>query len=244
MTRQLSFGVCIITIFCGLDSVSGFTTPTTVPSKKSGLLPTTTASYKQRSNGRILPLQLSRQDDKEKNVSSSSEKKNDAIKGIDMALEEMKSESMQFSSSSAKAKLPTITMDPYIEISTEDYFDGTRPNSSWMLALNNFQRQGVSLLQQGLEEIGLKEKDPLRPPGCLNLKLSNEAVMEAERRREAACGGVEAHPVSRGLYDLGCLILDRVFDGRPIQRFWFLETIARIPYFSYVSMLHLYESFG
>lgn len=38
--------------------------------------------------------------------------------------------------------------------------------------------------------------------------------------------------------------MDGLFDGRPVQRFWFLETIARIPYFSYVSMLHLYESFG
>lgn len=38
--------------------------------------------------------------------------------------------------------------------------------------------------------------------------------------------------------------MDNLFDERPIQRFWFLEIIARIPYFSYVSMLHLYESFG
>lgn len=26
--------------------------------------------------------------------------------------------------------------------------------------------------------------------------------------------------------------------------FWFLETIARVPYFAYVSMLHLYETIG
>lgn len=28
---------------------------------------------------------------------------------------------------------------------------------------------------------------------------------------------------------------------RPIARFWFLETVARMPYFSYISMLHFYE---
>lgn len=28
------------------------------------------------------------------------------------------------------------------------------------------------------------------------------------------------------------------------QRFWFLETVARMPYFAYISMLHLYESLG
>jgi hypothetical protein len=32
--------------------------------------------------------------------------------------------------------------------------------------------------------------------------------------------------------------------GRPIQRFWVLETVARIPYFAYISILHLYESLG
>ena len=81
-------------------------------------------------------------------------------------------------------------------------------------------------------------------PASLGLVLSNEAVTEAERKREASGGRVDAHPVSRKLYDVGCLFLDTLFDERPIQRFWFLEVIARIPYFSYVSMLHLYESFG
>ncbi|CAN0351988.1 unnamed protein product, partial [Ectocarpus sp. 13 AM-2016] len=35
---------------------------------------------------------------------------------------------------------------------------------------------------------------------------------------------------------------DVVFEDRPIQRFWFLETVARMPYFSYLSMLFLYET--
>jgi ubiquinol oxidase len=112
------------------------------------------------------------------------------------------------------------------------------------LAVNNFLRQGSTLVQQGLEGVGVTSRDELRPPACLNLKLSNEAVAEAERRRIEAGEGVDAHPVSKALYDVGCYLLDQLFDGRPIQRFWFLEIIARIPYFSYVSMLHLYESFG
>lgn len=158
-----------------------------------------------------------------------------------------------FSANEASANEGTTTttttsanhnMDPYIEIQYESYFDGTKPDSSWKLAWNNFVRQGASLGQQGLEQIGILPKDELRPPGCLGLRLSNEAVTETEDRRIAAGGGVDAHPVSQALYDVGCLLLDRLFDDRPIQRFWFLETIARIPYFSYVSMLHLYESFG
>jgi hypothetical protein len=33
-------------------------------------------------------------------------------------------------------------------------------------------------------------------------------------------------------------------ENRPIQRLWFLETVARMPYFSYNTMLTLYELLG
>ena len=38
--------------------------------------------------------------------------------------------------------------------------------------------------------------------------------------------------------------IDHTYAGRDIARFYLLETIARVPYFSYMSCLHLYESFG
>ena len=41
-----------------------------------------------------------------------------------------------------------------------------------------------------------------------------------------------------------CAFLDAWFEDRPIARFWFLETVARMPYFAYISMLHLYETLG
>ena len=112
------------------------------------------------------------------------------------------------------------------------------------MAQTNFLKQGATILGQIGEAVGLQKRDPGAVPASLGLVLSNEAVTEAERKREASGGRVDAHPVSRKLYDVGCLFLDTLFDERPIQRFWFLEVIARIPYFSYVSMLHLYESFG
>lgn len=40
------------------------------------------------------------------------------------------------------------------------------------------------------------------------------------------------------------LIQPLMLPCRPIQRFWVLETVARIPYFAYISILHLYESLG
>ena len=39
-------------------------------------------------------------------------------------------------------------------------------------------------------------------------------------------------------------MLDVIYKDKPIERFWFLETVARMPYFSYVSTLQLYETLG
>ena len=126
------------------------------------------------------------------------------------------------------------------------YLDRSKPGGAPTLAMENFFRQGSMIVEQIYNEVlGDKSQQDVCPPACLRLHLSNEAVKEAERLREAGPGGkVEANMVARGLYDFGCLMLDTLFDERPIQRFWFLEVVARIPYFSYISMLHLYESLG
>ena len=39
-------------------------------------------------------------------------------------------------------------------------------------------------------------------------------------------------------------IIDFLYRGRDIQRFWVLETIARAPYFAFLSVLHFKESLG
>jgi ubiquinol oxidase len=39
-------------------------------------------------------------------------------------------------------------------------------------------------------------------------------------------------------------ILSLAFGDRDIARFYALETIARVPYFAYTSLLHLYETTG
>ena len=134
-------------------------------------------------------------------------------------------------------------------INRTPFDDGTKPQSVFLLAINNFLRQGSSILVEAAAEMGMTGNGYIprseMPPDCLGLTLDNEAVKEAERIRESRKGEkVETNPASRLLYDVGCFALDELFPERPIARFWFLETIARIPYFSYVSMLHLYESFG
>eukprot|EP00210_Caulerpa_lentillifera_P000781 g756.t1 len=76
------------------------------------------------------------------------------------------------------------------------------------------------------------------------LTLSNEAVWDRERKRVAQGAGVPAPWYINLAYYALCYLLDALFNNRPLQRFWFLETVARMPYFSYISMLHLYESLG
>lgn len=147
-----------------------------------------------------------------------------------------------------KSPRKNIRNDSYIE--NPYYLDGKRPNSALVLAVENFGKQGMAMLEQILAEkmgiTGMFYVPPAeRPPDCLGLTLDSYAVKEAEERREMRSGGkVESNPVVKALYDIGCFALDELFGGRPIARFWFLETVARIPYFSYVSMLHMYESFG
>lgn len=73
------------------------------------------------------------------------------------------------------------------------------------------------------------------------LTLSNDAIWERERARPE----VPAPWIIKAPYLVLCYFLDFVFpEDRPIQRFWFLETVARMPYFSYNTMLTMYELFG
>jgi len=39
-------------------------------------------------------------------------------------------------------------------------------------------------------------------------------------------------------------LLDFIYSGRNLQRFWVLEVIARSPYFAFLSVLHFKESLG
>jgi hypothetical protein len=128
----------------------------------------------------------------------------------------------------------------YIQYSSE----GKKPESVAKFAFTNFKRDLKDILEEiKLHTFGNKNQDD-ELPQSLGLTLSNEAVKRTEELRVKNGGRVDAHPVAITLYEIGCKMLDIFYDKRPLERFWFLETIARIPYFVYVSALHLYESLG
>ncbi|KAK9866364.1 hypothetical protein WJX84_011013 [Apatococcus fuscideae] len=76
------------------------------------------------------------------------------------------------------------------------------------------------------------------------LKLDDAKVWAREHQRSLGEQAVTSPWWIKGAYLALCYGLDLIYANRPIQRFWLLETVARMPYFSYISMLHLYESLG
>lgn len=72
------------------------------------------------------------------------------------------------------------------------------------------------------------------------LTLNNDNIWVRETQRET----VPAPRAVLAMYYGICFMFDCMYDNKPIDRFWFLETVARMPYFSYVATLHLYETLG
>lgn len=136
----------------------------------------------------------------------------------------------------------------------------TTPPNFLRLAVANFQRELDALLRWLRDRPSVVRFEGEERPIALGQEVSNEQAKEAERlrqeldrltlsnekvwQRERSRPPVNSPLVIRIPYYVLCWALDVVFDRRPIQRFWFLETVARMPYFSYLSMLHLYESLG
>eukprot|EP00929_Paragymnodinium_shiwhaense_P107126 TRINITY_DN73198_c0_g1_i1.p1 TRINITY_DN73198_c0_g1~~TRINITY_DN73198_c0_g1_i1.p1 ORF type:complete len:477 (-),score=120.65 TRINITY_DN73198_c0_g1_i1:191-1621(-) len=134
----------------------------------------------------------------------------------------------------------------------------SKPGCAWDLASRAFNRELEQLilalegsqgplakLREALRNLSKGEEPdspPLvEPPAVVaQLHLDVDAVV----RREEERGVPESTPVVQVPFYSLCWLLDRLYEGRPIAKFWVLETVARLPYFSYVSVLHLYESLG
>lgn len=72
------------------------------------------------------------------------------------------------------------------------------------------------------------------------LVLNDKNIWSREQQRDH----IECPRIMLMIYYSICYILDVIYKDKPIERFWFLESVARMPYFSYVTMMHLYETLG
>jgi len=113
------------------------------------------------------------------------------------------------------------------------------PPSAFVIGPQNFLREFKELYKTITGEYDAEEVSPAKL-AISKFSLDNDAIWARENAREA----VVTPLVLKLPYLVLCAALDGLFEKRPIARFWFLETVARMPYFSYISMLHLYESLG
>jgi ubiquinol oxidase len=50
--------------------------------------------------------------------------------------------------------------------------------------------------------------------------------------------------VNKAVVGTAVKVIDKLYENKDYARFYVLETVARVPYFSFVSVLHLYETLG
>jgi ubiquinol oxidase len=117
------------------------------------------------------------------------------------------------------------------------------PKNFWSLGWEQFFRNldAIKGEYKDEEQIELSEKQEELQDALEKLTLNSTAIWE----REFADGPIDAPWIIKAPYLILCYFLDVVFEGKYTpSRFFLLETVARMPYFSYISMLHLYETLG
>uniref|UniRef100_A0A061QYB1 Ubiquinol oxidase n=1 Tax=Tetraselmis sp. GSL018 TaxID=582737 RepID=A0A061QYB1_9CHLO len=118
------------------------------------------------------------------------------------------------------------------------------PGNVFWLAARNFKDEWNQIFPDLKRNLGLtEENDHMKAPNCFGFTLSNDGILEFEKENPPP-NKDDTPWFVQALYDVLLFFVDRAFDQRPIERFWFLETVARMPYFSYVTCLHLYETLG
>ncbi len=129
-------------------------------------------------------------------------------------------------------------------VTNEDIFQGYGPPSNILtLGRQQFIRNLDAIKGEYKEEenIKLSAKQKKLQKDLKKLSLNSTAIWE----REAARGEIVAPLVIKAPYYILCYFLDVFFEGRYVfSRFFLLETVARMPYMSYITMLHLYETLG
>ncbi|XP_022720668.1 ubiquinol oxidase 4, chloroplastic/chromoplastic-like isoform X1 [Durio zibethinus] len=102
----------------------------------------------------------------------------------------------------------------------------------------------AALLQENEEEVVVEKSFQTKSfPG-------NEVEEVGESRVNSSSNGLERwvikveQSVNIFLTDSVIKLLDTLYHDRDYARFFVLETIARVPYFAFISVLHMYESFG
>ncbi|KAG7364271.1 alternative oxidase-domain containing protein [Nitzschia inconspicua] len=117
------------------------------------------------------------------------------------------------------------------------------PANIWILGWNQFFRnlRAMKGEYEDEENVHLSQEQRALQKHLFQLKLNSTAIWELETKD----GPIQAPWIIKVPYVVLCWLLDVLFEGKYVpSRFFLLETVARMPYFSYITMLHLYETLG
>lgn len=88
-------------------------------------------------------------------------------------------------------------------------------------------------------------------PACPAMRTAAATAAPGARVLPLVAQEAAPAPLEERVYNLNKLIVDSVYklicvlyDGNDYARFFVLETVARVPYFAYLSVMHLRETFG
>lgn len=126
----------------------------------------------------------------------------------------------------------------------DQLFDGYGPPPNiFSIGSQQFMRNLNAMIGEyrDEEDFVLSKKQKENRKKLEQLTLNTTAIWEREESR----GPIIAPLIIKIPYYALCYLLDVVFEGRYVpSRFFLLETVARMPYFSYIAMLQLYETLG
>lgn len=143
--------------------------------------------------------------------------------------------SPRFERISVKKSLPTLGGLKTGEV--KRYYNFATTTDSWRTCVRPKEEKVVA----GQRKIGVRASlagEPQEnsvwslPPNTLPEGKWQQAFVKVERGFNTFCTNSVI------------TLLDILYKDRPYARFYVLETIARVPYFAFTSVLHMYESFG
>jgi len=114
-------------------------------------------------------------------------------------------------------------------------------SNAWLLGVRNFRVEFPALISELLRAARVLPPSDDVPPKILKLELSNAGIASREALRDEV---IPVWPIVRASYTSVCVLLDALFADRPIERFWVLETVARLPYLAYSTCLHFFGTLG
>ncbi|KAK7303356.1 hypothetical protein RJT34_14260 [Clitoria ternatea] len=130
-------------------------------------------------------------------------------------------------------------------IFSSSLFTSSPPSSSPLLLPYRrppLSRVRASLLQDNHQKVILNDSLPSKTP--LHHATTRDSVISSSPTALEKRIVKFEQSINIFLTDSVIKILDTLYHDRHYARFFVLETIARVPYFAFMSVLHMYESFG